>query len=275
MNTLIKHKNRLKMDLLMMMSPQALLSLAAICTLQTLNLITKPWNRGLGLGDVVHELYGGIMWYEFISPQAAAFWLLQLLPCGMAFAGFLEGSMDRRLIYTAYRFRSQTAWWLSKVAANLLGCFAIALMSGLLCALIGFLGGHRGLRVASQDAQGFFVLSLGPVLLALLAYALQMGILTGLGMLAYLLTRSSKVALLSYILPAAWSIMRYSEDDPVLMDNRRAAINWGMAKRFAQGGGFGVDPKEAILFSLLAILALALLGALVQQVINQTQRQAR
>jgi len=275
MNKLIKHKNRLQMDLLMMLRPQALISLVAICSLQTLNLITKPWNQGLSLGAVVVELYGGIMWYEFITPQAAAFWLLQLLPCGMAFAGFLESSMDSRLPYTAYRFNSQAAWWLSKVAANVLGCCAIALFSGMLCALIALLGGHRGLMLASQDAQGFRVLSLAPLLLALLAYALQMCILTGLGMLTYLLARNSRLALLSYILPAAWSIMRHSGDDPLLMDNRHRVINWGMAKRFSQGGGFGVDTGEALLGSLALILALALLGAAVQAFINQTQRKAR
>lgn len=44
MNKLIKYKNRLQMDLLMMLRPQALISLVAICSLQTINLITKPWN---------------------------------------------------------------------------------------------------------------------------------------------------------------------------------------------------------------------------------------
>ncbi len=262
------------MDVLVFLSPQAMISLLVICILQTLNVVTKYWHRSDSIGDIIYHLYGGIMWYEFITPEAAAFWLLQLLPCGMAFAGFLGSSIDRHLSLCAYRFGSQTAWWLFKVCANIMGCFVLALLSGICCAGISFASGLHGLQVTMTDAQGFRVLSLLPVGLALLAYALQMALLTTLGMLAFLITRSSKAALLCYLLPVTWSLMQYSGDDLALSDNRHRIINWGMAKRFAQYGNFGVNIREALLGSILYIVLFTLLGVLVQLWVNQTQRRS-
>ncbi len=266
---------RLQMDLLLFFTPQAGISLVCICALQTINHLTKPWQGSATAGAVVYAMYGGIEWYEFITPEAAVFWLLQLLPCGMALSGFLDGSMNRRLTLSAYRYGSQVAWWCSKVLACLLGCFALAMLSGALCAGISGLFGLGDLRMTDIGPDGFRMLSFRPVLQALLAYALQMELLMMLGMVVFLVTRRANFSLLAYILPAAWSLMRYSGDDPLIMDNRHRIINWGMAKRFAPPGGFGVDVGEAVAGSLLMILLLALFGALVQLHVNQTQRQAR
>jgi len=270
-----KYVGRIKLDLLIFLSPSTLVSMLIICTLQTVNYLSKNWNSGSSIGNVIFQLYGGIVWYEFITPDAAAFWLLQLLPCGMAFSSFMSRSMNNQLSLIAYRYKSQTAWWISKVLANLIGCFLIALLSGLLCGVISYLDGLQDLRVTMQDADGFRILSISPVLLALLAYALQMGLLTGFGMLTYLITRDTKIGLLSYLLPAAWSIMQFSGDDLVLVDNRHRIINYGMAKRFSFNGSFGINITEAICGSLLYIIIFALLGALVQQWVVQTQRRAR
>lgn len=274
MNTIRIFLNRLKMDMIVLASPLTIMSVLVICTLQTINFVTKPWNQSSSIGKVIFEMYGGIVWYEFISPEAAAFWLLQLLPCGVAFSSFLSQSMGRHLALYTYRYGSQTAWWLSKVVSNLLNCFLISLVSGLWCAILSKIAGLQDLRVAMQDAEGFRVLSVFPVGLTLLSYALHLCVLSSFGMLVYLITRNTKVSMLSFLLPVTYAIMRHSGDDPFLMDNRHRIVNWGMSKRFSFNGSFGVQIDEAMMGMVLLIVIVTLLGLLVQMWVNQTQRQS-
>jgi hypothetical protein len=252
-----------------MTSSLAVISAVCVAVIRTLPSYTIRYSSTANLGLLLSDVYGGLPWDQFITFGIMAGWLLAMLPGLIGMVTYMQRELGEHMVLSVHRYHSLRSWWLGKLAGSMLFALGITAVSCAASLITGFMLGLRSFQMFVADADGFLSPALWLVFVSPLCCFLQLWMLLQFQMLAHLIFRDVRISVIAFLLPLILGILSMSNDeDP---SHIWGLMNWGMTKRYAIAGSFGVDPFTGVLLQLAVITVWMILGLVLIKRLKTTE----
>lgn len=213
---------------------------------------------GQTIGDALLNAFGGCIWSEEVDIQYDIGWLMIFIPVGMAGCLAASRHMTGWMRMSGYRYRSVLHWYRAFMGEVMLAACAAAVIQMLCVLLLAVARGFTGWSVWVEDADRFSVQNTLQPCLSPLLFLLYGEVITLAAVDAFLILRKTTWYYVVFLLPSLIGSVACSDPGKTSLGN---PIHFGMARRLAVEGGYGVQPTVACGGLILLMIALWTLGA--------------